>query len=119
MSDYLTNLATRSLESTPAIQPRLTSLFEPVRGLNLVLPEPERPATPPAIKPTLQTLPLPERKPDETGNPESNVAHAAPSPEKPGAPIVVPVIAFSSVHERADREVETSAEGARRALAET
>jgi hypothetical protein len=231
MSDYLTNLAARSLESTPAIQPRLTSLFEPVRGLNLALPEtgliaerlagfedadpvdvapdrrvntllieppassrqaaesspgeartqhisepkqrlagfdqvtvddvvpdrrsnnfpieppassrpttqsgevndarpenigersprlsePERPATSPAIKPTLQTLPLPERKPDETGNPESNVAHAAPSPEKPGAPIVVPVIAFSSVHERADREVETSAEGARRALAE-
>src|SRR6266404_5020829 len=30
MRDYLTNLAARSLERTPAIQPRLASLFEPL-----------------------------------------------------------------------------------------
>lgn len=36
MRDYLTNLAARSLDSTPAIKPRLTSLFEPVRDPGVI-----------------------------------------------------------------------------------
>lgn len=40
MSDYLTNVAARSLNSTPAIQPRLMSLFEPLSGLGPIFPTP-------------------------------------------------------------------------------
>lgn len=40
MRDYLTNLAARSLDSTPAIQPRLASLFEPLRDVGLMFPRP-------------------------------------------------------------------------------
>jgi len=32
MSDFFTNLVTRNLGTAPAIRPRLTSLFEPIRG---------------------------------------------------------------------------------------
>jgi hypothetical protein len=41
MSDYLTNLAARSRAQTPTIRPRLTSRFEPVRGLQAFFPGPE------------------------------------------------------------------------------
>lgn len=41
MSDYLTNLAARSREQFPTIRPRLTSLFEPVDGFGVFLPEPQ------------------------------------------------------------------------------
>lgn len=40
MSDYLTNLAARSLDPTPAIQPRLASLFEPLREVGPMFPRP-------------------------------------------------------------------------------
>src|SRR5689334_713036 len=40
MSDYLTNVAVRSLNSTPAIQPRLMSLFEPLSGLGPIFATP-------------------------------------------------------------------------------
>ena len=42
MSDYLTNLAARSLEPKPAIQPRLASLFEPLSVVGPLFPRPGR-----------------------------------------------------------------------------
>jgi hypothetical protein len=42
MRDYLTNLAARSLEPTPAIQPRLASLFEPLSLVGPLFPRPGR-----------------------------------------------------------------------------
>ena len=42
MSDYLTNLAARSLEPRPAIQPRLASLFEPLSVVGPLFPRPGR-----------------------------------------------------------------------------
>ena len=38
MSDYLTNLALRSLNSPTAIQPRLSSIFEPLIGVGPIFP---------------------------------------------------------------------------------
>ena len=40
MSDYLTNLVARNLNSAPAIQPRLLSLFEPLSGPGPIFPTP-------------------------------------------------------------------------------
>jgi hypothetical protein len=42
MKDYLTNLAVRSLEPAPAIQPRLASLFEPISLAGPLFPRPGR-----------------------------------------------------------------------------
>ena len=42
MSDYLNNLVARSLEPTPAIQPRLASLFEPLSAVGPLFPRPGR-----------------------------------------------------------------------------
>jgi hypothetical protein len=94
MSDYLSNLVARTLESAPVLQPRQPSLFEPVgggwgmvhrdwgmemAGETAVFPAPPPPATPLRPQPIVANqTPLVQ--------PASSPAKAAASPSEPAAP---------------------------------